>query len=259
MPKLVLSRVRSLYICVRLTIRHSGLSMHRLSPYRQLLGSISARVALGIAMLVLSLALALASTNFAKLQQLAQSRYGDQGAATMQDWRDLVRRITPMPDAEKIEQVNDFFNERVTFVDDIEVWKQNDYWATPLETMGIRRGDCEDFSIAKYMTLQTAGTEIEKLRITYVKAKIGGRRSTITQAHMIVAYYPTPNGEPLLLDNLIPDIRPASRRADLEPVFGFNSAGLWVGGAAKPQVSNPGSKLSRWRDLVARMQSDGFE
>lgn len=210
-------------------------------------------------LLIIGLSSAVATTDFNRMQNLAMQRYGDRGANTVAEWRQLINEVTPLDELQKLTKVNDFFNSRVAFVDDIINWQQNDYWATPLETMGIAKGDCEDFSIAKYTTLQLVGVPIEKLRMTYVKAKIGGRNSTISQAHMIVSYYPAPNAEPLLLDNLIPDIRPASRRNDLTPVFSFNSAGIWVGGATQAASNNPGARLSRWRDLIARMQNEGLQ
>ena len=45
------------------------------------------------------------------------------------------------------------------------------------------------------------------------------------------------------------------------PVFSFNSEGLWTGSGAAEKKDSAGStaKLSRWRDLIARMQSEGFE
>lgn len=210
-------------------------------------------------LLIVGLSSAVATTDFNRMQNLAMQRYGDRGANTVAEWRQLINEVTPLDELQKLTKVNDFFNSRVAFVDDIINWQQNDYWATPLETMGMAKGDCEDFSIAKYTTLQLVGVPIEKLRMTYVKAKIGGRNSTISQAHMIVSYYPAPNAEPLLLDNLIPDIRPASRRNDLTPVFSFNSAGIWVGGATQAASNNPGARLSRWRDLIARMQHEGLQ
>jgi predicted transglutaminase-like cysteine proteinase len=108
-----------------------------------------------------------------------------------------------------------------------QIWGQSDYWATPLETLAKGKGDCEDFTIAKYFTLLEAGLPNEQLRLIYVKARIGGAASNVTQAHMVLAYYSEPDAEPLILDNLITDIRPASRRPDLQPVFSFNSMGIW--------------------------------
>jgi len=208
---------------------------------------------------LLAAGLVLAKADFQRLHALAQSRYGSQAAATVNQWQALIQDIQSLPDSEKLVKANDFFNTRIRFVDDIHTWQQKDYWATPLELIGRRQGDCEDFSIAKYTTLLLAGVDMNKLRITYVKARIGGGYSKITQAHMVLAYYDTPTAEPLILDNLIMEIQQASRREDLNPVFGFNSKGLWVGGADKPASNNPGAKLSRWSDLLQRMEQDGLQ
>jgi hypothetical protein len=89
----------------------------------------------------------------------------------------------------------------------------------------------------------------------YVRARIG--RSQITQAHMVLGYYSTPNAEPLVLDNIAPSIMPASQRNDLDPVFSFNSDGLWAGGSSESRA-DPLARLSRWRSVIGRMQSQGF-
>ena len=133
-----------------------------------------------------------------------------------------------------------------------------DYWATPLEVLGRGEGDCEDFAIAKYMTLKLMGIPSVKMRLIYVKARIGGPQSTMVQAHMVLSYYQAPEDEPLVLDNLISDIRPASRRPDLTTVFGFNAEGLWVGGAL-PRVNRSSQRLSRWQSVLVRMREEGIE
>ena len=101
----------------------------------------------------------------------------------------------------------------------------SDYWASPLQALGKGMGDCEDYSLAKYFSLVSMGMPIAKLRLVYVRAQIGGQ----SQAHMVLAYYPAPGAEPMILDNLVSEVRPASQRPDLEPVFSFNSEGLWQG------------------------------
>jgi predicted transglutaminase-like cysteine proteinase len=154
-----------------------------------------------------------------------------------------------------IQTVNDFFNQRIIFAEDVEIWNVPDYWATPLETLGRGQGDCEDFSIAKYLSLKMLGVASEKLRLTYVKARIGGSQSRISRAHMVLSYYPTPDSEPLILDNLISDIRPASQRPDLFPVFSFSSESLWAGSNPHP-VAAATSRLSRWRDVLDRVRSE---
>jgi predicted transglutaminase-like cysteine proteinase len=168
----------------------------------------------------------------------------------------MVVKSERMPESDQIARVNDFFNRRILFVDDAQGWGKDDYWATPLETMGRGLGDCEDFAIAKYVSLRSLGIPLDKLRLTYVKAQTGGG---VSQAHMVLAYYPYPRAEPLILDNLISDIRPASHRNDLFPVFSFNSAGLWVGSGPSEKASGSSTaRLSRWRDLIARMNNEGI-
>lgn len=207
--------------------------------------------------LLLACGIAISAVDLDKMERLALSRYGPNTAQTVQDWRIMIEDIGSLSENKKVIKVNDFFNRRIRWVEDAQNWGQKDYWATPLETMARRKGDCEDFSIVKYATLLLAGVDIDKLRITYVKASAGGY-STNSIAHMVLAYYPTPSADPLILDNMVDSVLPASRRTDLKPVFGFNSNGLWVGGAAAPATRDPGAKLSRWRDLLQRMTADGL-
>ena len=161
-------------------------------------------------------------------------------------------------DSDKLKSVNDFLNRNLRFEDDQTLWGQSDYWATPLETLSAGAGDCEDFSIAKYFTLKAIGIPTSRLRLIYVRAQLGGPTSGMSQAHMVLAYYPSPDSEPLVLDNLISEIRSASRRADLSPVFSFNSDGIWAGTGAG-QATHDTSRLSRWRDLLARARIEGFD
>ena len=194
--------------------------------------------------------------DFQRLQQELQTRFNGAGEAIFNDWQLLLGRIQGAPESERIRRVNDFFNQRLAFDDDFSVWGQNDYWATPLESMAQGRGDCEDFTIAKYFSLLALGVPVNKLRLVYVRAKLRGVDGTLQQqAHMVLAYYPQPNAEPLVLDNLNKQILPASRRSDLSPVFSFNSAGLWRGTGNQSSQSN----LSRWQDLLIRARSEGFQ
>lgn len=192
-----------------------------------------------------------------KLQNTMQNRYGASGVAKLNSWQQLVRDNRDRPDTTKIRAANDFFNKNTTFVDDIVHWKQSDYWATPLETLGTGAGDCEDYTIAKYATLLEMGVPMERLRLIYVKAQIGGASSRVFQAHMVLGYYEQPNAIPLILDSLVSEIESAELRTDLHPVFSFNGAGLWVGNQAQPQI-DPTARLSRWRDLLERMKQEGF-
>jgi predicted transglutaminase-like cysteine proteinase len=191
-----------------------------------------------------------------KMQQVMQTRYGNDGLVLLESWRRMLNSANNATPETKIIEVNQFFNRNVRYTEDIMLWKKSDYWATPLEVMGARAGDCEDYTIAKYLSLLQLGVANEQLRLIYVKAQIGGPQSKIFQAHMVLGYYPTPNAIPLILDSLLDTIEPANKRPDLRPVFSFNSEGLWVGNQST--TADPTARLSRWRDLLARVNEEGF-
>jgi len=211
--------------------------------------------AIALAALVGGLPLALASADGARMEEVARARYGEAVAEVVRDWRTLLLGHDAVDEHERLSRINTFFNRRLRFDDDINIWKEADYWATPLETLGEGAGDCEDFAIAKYISLRLLGVPDSQLRLIYVRARIGGPRSSQSQAHMVLGYFPTPDAEPLVLDNLIGEIRPAGRRPDLFPVFSFNAEGLWVGNRTTADSS---ARLSRWRDVLDRMRREGL-
>jgi predicted transglutaminase-like cysteine proteinase len=206
---------------------------------------------LGLVLLV-GLSSALANWDFGLILSNAESRYGNLGAARqrIQAWEALIKSSDQLTEQDKLSEVNRFFNRQIRFVDDIRLWNVNDYWATPIEMLIKGAGDCEDYSIAKYFTLRRLGIPSDKLRITYVKAL------NYNQAHMVLTYYASPSAEPLVLDNLINQIKPASQRKDLLPVYAFNAEGLYLPGSSSKKSDT--KKLSRWQDILKKMRAEGF-
>jgi len=207
-------------------------------------------------MLVLIVALALLGSVVAdgvvtpELVAWVKGKYGDEAEKRMQGWQRLISENQQQAEEQKLRLVNDFFNE-LTYRSDLNIWGQEDYWATPAESLGKGQADCEDYSIAKYFTLRELGVSEDKMRITYVKAL------ELNQAHMVLSYYPQPNSVPLVLDNLKADILSATKRFDLAPVYSFNAEGLWL---AKRRGSGKwvgtSERISLWNDLKARMQQE---
>jgi predicted transglutaminase-like cysteine proteinase len=184
------------------------------------------------------------------------ARHGAQAVQISQVLTDLILQASRQDDETRLQVVNQFFNRRILFREDIETWGQIDYWASPLELIERGQGDCEDYAIAKYSSLVASGVPLTRLRLVYVKAIYGGQ-STVQQAHMVLAYYPSSGADPLILDNLIGDIRPATKRPDLIPVFSFNSEGLWQG-TQGPGAGDAVARLSRWRDVLVKARDQGF-
>jgi predicted transglutaminase-like cysteine proteinase len=146
--------------------------------------------------------------------------------------------------------VNTFFN-RLPFLTDLAQWGEEDYWATPAESVASDGADCEDFSIAKYFALKELGVPIQRLRITYVKSV------RLNQAHMVLAYYAEPNAEPLILDNLENGVRRASERPDLIPVYSFNDEDLLVAREGRRSASaGSASQIRLWRALLDKLERE---
>lgn len=201
---------------------------------------------------LLALGAAQANWDFGVILQNAENRYGNLGIGKgrIEAWGELIDASQTLPEREKLTVVNRFFNRQLRFSDDQKTWGQEDYWATPVEALLKGAGDCEDYSVAKYFTLRRLGIPSEKLRITYVKAL------RYNQAHMVLTYYAEPGSPPLVLDNLIGEIRPAAERKDLLPVYSFNAEGLYLPGSASRK--SDAKKLSRWQELLNKMRAEGF-
>jgi predicted transglutaminase-like cysteine proteinase len=195
-----------------------------------------------------------ADWDFSQISHRAQALYGPLGAgqARIDAWQNLLTTQKQASELEQLKVVNLFFNKQLRYVEDIDLWHEVDYWATPVQSLLKGAGDCEDYAIAKYFSLRRMGIPAEKLRITYVKALRQNR------AHMVLTYYSTPQAQPLVLDSLMDAIKPASQRTDLLPVYAFNGEGLWLTGAGGNKKVGDTKRLSRWQDLLKKMQAEGF-
>lgn len=166
-------------------------------------------------------------------------------------WKGMIEspKNRALEDMLKLKLVNDFVAETPFYCDPV-MWCLEDYWAKPLEFLSNDGGDCEDFAIAKYYALRALGVPDDKLRIVYANY----RKGAFSGAHMVLAYYPTLDGDPLILDNINPNLLAGSQRADLTPVFSFNTEGLWSAKALKGRDQS--STHKSWSDTWKKVQSD---
>jgi predicted transglutaminase-like cysteine proteinase len=193
-----------------------------------------------------------------RLEASLLARFGTSQLRTLRRLDSTIAAASGQEDPQRLQRINDFFNNAIRFEDDLSIWGEEDYWATPLETIGMGRGDCEDIAIAKYFALKAAGVPVAKMRLVYVRATINDRGRPVQQAHMVLAYYATPDAQPLILDNLERRIRPAVERRDLQPVFSFNSEAVWSGVSANTLRDTGGGQMTRWQDLQQRSRIEGF-
>lgn len=190
------------------------------------------------------------------LLRYVAAKWGGDAVKRLQGWHTteleyLRNRKNSPPSAtltkDELQGVNALWN-KVPFYSDQEHWGVPDYWATPVEMMASNGGDCEDYSIAKYFSLKELGIPLESLRITYV------RSLKLNEAHMVLAYYPTPDADPLILDNLNGKLVPASERNDLVPVYSFNDEDMWLAGGAS--FKGKSSQIRLWREVLDKMDKE---
>ncbi len=185
-----------------------------------------------------------------------QEIHGDDAYFRVLLWQTIMSVNRRTPELVKLRMVNNFFNQ-IPYKTDQEVWDEKNYWSTPLDLLIKNGGDCEDYVIAKYFTLQALGIPKDKLRLTFVKIK--GK----SNAHMVLTYYETPSADPYVLDNATDKILYGSERADLIPIYSFNADNLWMlsgdlskaGDLVKTEARQ--TAISLWVDLKKRISKQG--
>ena len=133
------------------------------------------------------------------------------------DWLKLLARLGNRPVAEQLDVVNRTMN-RSPYITDPVNWGVADYWATP-DQFFRKDGDCEDYAIAKYMSLRRLGFSADDLRIVVLQDLNLG----VPHAVLIVFV----KGEAMLLDNQITDVIPASAVHHYKPIYSINEKAWW--------------------------------
>lgn len=187
------------------------------------------------------------------LQQFEAALAGRASKQAYQAWRDLLGRLADASAENKLAGVNGFINQRIR----LTPTSREDYWASLAETLTAGKGGVEEIAIAKYYTLLALNVPAENLRLVYARQRdekaAGGSRAT-----MVLAYYPAPKQDPVLLDHTHRQPVAARERTDLRPMFSFNSQALW--GDVSSLSGRAGSgELPVWQDTLRRARNQGFE
>lgn len=141
------------------------------------------------------------------------------GACRAREWQGLITRLQGKPAREQVEEVNRFFN-AIPYVQDINNWRKNDYWATPYEFM-LHNGDCEDYAIAKFVTLRKLGLDNDDMRIVILQDfNLGGIMHAVLEVKL--------GGEALILDNQASQVRAAEKIYHYKPIYSINESAWWA-------------------------------
>jgi len=149
-------------------------------------------------------------------------KYGEFAVKRLSGLLTLMETIYNEKEDTKVIKVNSFYNQ-LMYKSDLKTWGKSDYWASRLEFLGKGQGDCEDYAVAKFLTLLQLGVPEGKLFLTYVKAK-----GYADEAHMVVTYYKKKGTVPFVLDNYVKKIMPATKRNDLVPIYSFAANDLFL-------------------------------
>jgi len=132
-------------------------------------------------------------------------------------WMAFLKKLAKKDKVTKIKEVNRYINQ-AKYVTDKNNWGKKDYWSSPGEFFS-RFGDCEDYAIAKFLSLRLLGFKSGEIRVVAVKdlnLKVG---------HAIMVVYL--KDKPYVLDNQIKQVVAAKTIKHYQPVFSISLDTWW--------------------------------
>lgn len=144
----------------------------------------------------------------------------------------------------QLQSVNSFINKAKYIVDPIN-WGVKDYWATPAQFLS-RFGDCEDYAIAKYLTLRRLGVPPERMRIVILQDL------NLRSPHAVLAVFH--DDRILILDNQVERIVDHRFIRHYRPIYSLSEQAWWLHRPASPTTRAKARARSKTR---ARSNASG--
>ena len=163
--------------------------------------------------------LVLARHQLSLQRAVTRCQSGARGACRLEDWQDFLTDIGADSESKQLRHVNRYVN-GARYITDRRNWARSDYWAIPEQLFG-QGGDCEDYVIAKYLSLRSLGISAERLRIVVVYDQ--HRRED--HAVLIVSGV----DDTLVLDNHYRRVMTWSKLRDrYRPYYSLNERSVWI-------------------------------
>ncbi len=134
------------------------------------------------------------------------------------DWNEMLAKLEGKDPRTQLDVVHRYMNEARYIIDPIN-WGVKDYWATPGQFF-FKDGDCEDYAIAKYMSLRRLGFDKDKMRIVVLQ----DLNLRIAHAVLVVQM----DGRNLVLDNQIDEVVDATTIRHYRPYYSINETAWWL-------------------------------
>ena len=134
------------------------------------------------------------------------------------DWRRVLDKLAGLDRTVQLAAVNLYMN-RKRYIIDPRNYGVSDYWAAPGQFLD-RDGDCEDYAIAKFMSLKALGFNNDDMRIVVLQDL------NLGIAHAVLVVYV--DGRALMLDNQIENVIPADTVRHYRPIYSINERHWWL-------------------------------
>ncbi len=136
----------------------------------------------------------------------------------LREWKSFLAEQKGRDRRAQVEAVNAYMN-RQPYLTDPRNYGINDYWATPGQFFS-RDGDCEDYAIAKFLSLRALGFGNDMLRVVVLQDL------NLRVGHAILVVYL--DGEALVLDNQIRQVVAAGAIHHYKPIYSINEEHWWL-------------------------------
>lgn len=136
----------------------------------------------------------------------------------LKEWKDFLATLKGKSKLSQVRAVNAYMNRQRYFTDPRN-YGVKDYWATPGQFFK-RNGDCEDYAIAKFMSLRALGFTNKDMRIVVLQDM------NLRVGHAILVVHL--DGQALVLDNQVRSVVRAETIRHYRPIYSINEHNWWL-------------------------------
>jgi predicted transglutaminase-like cysteine proteinase len=133
-------------------------------------------------------------------------------------WKAFIEKERGQPLMDELDDVNRYMN-AYPYVVDKTNYGVDDYWATPHEHVS-NGGDCEDYSIAKFMTLKKLGVPVDNMRIVVLNDL------NLRVQHAVLAVYV--GSRAYILDNQTSRVLASDVIRHYQPIYSLTEGAWWM-------------------------------
>lgn len=152
-------------------------------------------------------------------------------------WSSIVRQARQIGDpVRRVDFIHHFVIGYVGYAEDSQLYRTDDYWATPSETLAHRRGDCEDYVILEMMLLQAAGFPRSDIFMTIGRDLVARRDHAMLSVRI--------DNQLWTLDQRAPSVFPTASVIDFRPILTLSENHVWIHGFRK-KATNQIASLGR--------------